>query len=203
MIGPSIPAHLLAKRSTTPDDNDETEAGPSAPSIGPSIPQNLQSPQRHIPTSGNEPQEEEEEDDYTPALPPDLVAARSAPPSSSSNAKSKPVAGPTLSSQSKLRSTHPQLQREDEEDSDDDYGPQPLPQGVVLEQNEGVREFLEKEERRRKQIEVRRPSILFFCRFSALMFGFCYSPYCPALLSLQPGSGILSLRSSRTPVCWP
>ncbi|KAJ3483558.1 hypothetical protein NLI96_g6227 [Meripilus lineatus] len=153
MIGPSIPAHLLAKRSTTPDDNDETEAGPSAPSIGPSIPQNLQSPQRHIPTSGNEPQEEEEEDDYTPALPPDLVAARSAPPSSSSNAKSKPVAGPTLSSQSKLRSTHPQLQREDEEDSDDDYGPQPLPQGVVLEQNEGVREFLEKEERRRKQIE--------------------------------------------------
>lgn len=152
MIGPSIPGHLSSKHSTTPDDDDEIEAGPSAPVIGPAIPQNLPPPQ-HQPTGGNEQEEEEEEDDYTPALPPDLVAARSShstvtPPTNTT--KSKAVVGPTFPPRSK-QNRHT---REEEEDSDDDYGPQPLPAGVVLEENEGVREFLEKEERRRKQIEV-------------------------------------------------
>ena len=96
-------------------------------------------------TYGGEIYEEGEEDDYTPALPPDLVAARSSHPTTTSIPSTKPksVVGPALP---------PSLARsreaEDEEDSDDDYGPQPLPAGIVLEENEGVREFLEKEERK-------------------------------------------------------
>ena len=42
----------------------------------------------------------------------------------------------------------------DVEDDDDDVGPRPLPQGVVLEEKDGVQEFLEREERRRKHLEV-------------------------------------------------
>ena len=47
------------------------------------------------------------------------------------------------------------------DDSDDeDVGPMPLPAGYAVEEKDGVTEFLEKEERRRKQIEVR---FLVFC----------------------------------------
>ena len=35
----------------------------------------------------------------------------------------------------------------------------PLPEGVVVEEKDGVQEFLEKEERRRKQVEV---SLMFY-----------------------------------------
>lgn len=83
-----------------------------------------------------EEEEEEEEDDYAPALPPDLAASRSGPP--------KRVLGPSMRPD----------RREEEEESEDEVGPVPLPQGVVLEEEDGVREFLQKEEQRRKAIEV-------------------------------------------------
>lgn len=51
--------------------------------------------------------------------------------------------------------------REEEEESEDEVGPVPLPQGVVLEEEDGVREFLEKEEQRRKAIEVRLVTYLY------------------------------------------
>ncbi|OBZ79492.1 GPALPP motifs-containing protein 1 [Grifola frondosa] len=54
------------------------------------------------------------------------------------------VIGPTLPSD---------IRRQYEEDEDDDYGPRPLPAGVVLEERDGVQEFLEKEEMRRKRVE--------------------------------------------------
>ena len=41
------------------------------------------------------------------------------------------------------------------DDDDDDVGPMPLPAGVALYEKDGVEEFLEREERRRKNIEVR------------------------------------------------
>ena len=140
MIGPTVPDRLLSNRSTPPDDE---EAGPSAPINGPAIPQSLGQAQE---------EEEEEEDDYAPALPPELAAARSSQMTTLDPPKSKPIAGPSLPPSS----THSRHQIEDDEESDDDYGPQPLPEGVILDENEGVREFLEKEERRRKQIEVSR-----------------------------------------------
>ncbi|GJE97999.1 DUF3752 domain-containing protein [Phanerochaete sordida] len=138
MIGPDIPAHLLQNRSTTPDDGPE-EAGPSQPppAIGPVIPPELHSRDR-TPQANNE--EDEDEDDYVPELPPDLAAARAKP-----NAGAKRVQGPSFPG------APPRRQYDD--DSDDDVGPMPLPAGYVLEEKDGVTEFLEREERRRKQLE--------------------------------------------------
>jgi hypothetical protein len=42
------------------------------------------------------------------------------------------------------------------DESDDDIGPTPLPAWHVPEKRDAVREFMEKEERRRKALEVRR-----------------------------------------------
>ena len=42
----------------------------------------------------------------------------------------------------------------EDDDDDDEVGPMPLPGGFVVEEKDGVTEFLEKEEKRRKQVEV-------------------------------------------------
>ena len=84
--------------------------------------------------------DEEEEDDYAPALPPHLAAARSAGPAK--------VIGPALPSAMGMS-------RYEDDDDDDDVGPRPLPAGYAVEEKDGVQEFLEREERRRKQLEVR------------------------------------------------
>ncbi|GBE78575.1 GPALPP motifs-containing protein [Sparassis crispa] len=83
-----------------------------------------------------------------PTLPPDLLAARNSAPASSIE-RHKPVVGPSFPP-SLARS----LSRQEEEDDDDEYGPVPLPSGVTVEERDGVKEFLEKEERRRKQTEA-------------------------------------------------
>ncbi len=134
MIGPDIPVQFL---STAGDDINE--AGPSIPSsIGPAIPPEV------LARSQQYNDEDEDEEDYAPALPPDLVIARGGPAGSS-----KQIQGPALP---------PSLARQryegSDDDEDDDYGPMPLPAGVAFEESDGVREFLEKEERRRKQVEV-------------------------------------------------
>ncbi len=168
------------KRHTTPDDEEE-DAGPYAPVIGPAIPAHV-GPR---PSSGNEEDEEEDEDDYTPALPPDLVAARSSQatittPSTKPKSVTRPILPPSL----------PQSREgeDEEDDSDDDYGPQPRPAGLVLDENEGVREFLEKEERRRKQIEVGGVvvSISLLASFEPEVFLLVFllnSPGCSAVIS--------------------
>ena len=144
MIGPDIPAHLLPQVSSAEQDDASDNEGPEpALAIGPQIPSSI-GPQ--IPPSlsklpgasaiHEEEGEDDDEDDYAPALPPELAAARS-----------KKVLGPSLP---------PSLSRPsyDEDDDDDDVGPRPLPQGIVLEEKDGVQEFLEREERRRKHLEV-------------------------------------------------
>ncbi|KAK7688013.1 hypothetical protein QCA50_008383 [Cerrena zonata] len=152
MIGPDIPPEFLqGNRSTTPDD--EQEAGPSLPpasSIGPEIPTHLvnrsTTPDEEqdgpigpsippevltrptVPAPPSQP-EDEEEDDYAPALPPELLAARAGPSKApSASASSRRPVGPSFPSRYDAY----------DEDSDDE---------------DGVQEFLEKEERRRKQIE--------------------------------------------------
>ncbi|KAI0358901.1 hypothetical protein OH77DRAFT_1420401 [Trametes cingulata] len=141
MIGPEIPAHLLASSSSQNDEDNSDTEGP-APSIGPEIPSNLapstsKSTTPPPPTASAE-EEEDDEDDYTPALPPHLAATRAS--------TAKKVIGPAFP---------PSVAgpRYDDDDDDDDVGPRPLPQGVVLEEKDGVQEFLEREERRRKQLE--------------------------------------------------
>ena len=41
-----------------------------------------------------------------------------------------------------------------EDDDDDDFGPKPLPAGMQHQQTDAVKEFIEKEEKRRKLAEV-------------------------------------------------
>ncbi|KIY67104.1 hypothetical protein CYLTODRAFT_15617 [Cylindrobasidium torrendii FP15055 ss-10] len=73
--------------------------------------------------------EDEEEDDFGPALPPNITAAP------------KRVLGPSFPAP--------------EDDSDDDLGPQPLPAyaQAAYKEVDGVKQFLEQEERKRKAIE--------------------------------------------------
>lgn len=140
MIGPDIPARVLNNRSTTPDDEAE-ETGPSQPqaTVGPVILSELQS---HTHPNYDE-QDEDDDDYYVPELPPDLAATRM-----NQGQSGKRVQGPSLPG-APPRPTY-------SDDEDEDVGPMPLPGGVVLEEKDGVTEFLEKEERRRKQVEVRR-----------------------------------------------
>ncbi|TBU26335.1 hypothetical protein BD309DRAFT_949030 [Dichomitus squalens] len=147
MIGPDLPANLLPQVSSSKQDEASDSEGPQpAPSIGPQIPSSIgpqisptlpAAPRASTPPPPNIPEEEEDDDDYAPALPPELAAARakkvhgpSFPPS---------VVGPTYTPY--------------DDDDDDDVGPRPLPQGLVLEEKDGVQEFLEREERRRKNLE--------------------------------------------------
>ncbi|KAI1789173.1 hypothetical protein LXA43DRAFT_1155416 [Ganoderma leucocontextum] len=143
MIGPDIPAHILPQASSADQDDTSDNEGPQpASSIGPQIPSSIgpqippsRSQAPRTSTGHGEEVEEEEEDDYAPALPPELAAARA-----------KKVLGPSFPP-SASRPTY------EYDDDDDDVGPRPLPQGVVLEEKDGVQEFLEREERRRKHLE--------------------------------------------------
>lgn len=109
-----------------------TIPGPSTagPSIGP-----------QIPASKPLAPDSDDEDDYVPELPPHLAAQRS-------TQTQKRVVGPTLPS---LR---PQAYDDDEDE--DDVGPMPLPSYLNSqpEEQDGVTEFLEREKRRKKAIEV-------------------------------------------------
>ncbi|KAH7925689.1 hypothetical protein BV22DRAFT_417566 [Leucogyrophana mollusca] len=128
-------------------------------SIGPQIPAHL------LPTPTAE--DSDEDDDYTPALPPDLLAARTQPgPSSGTPRPTSPPVPPPAASASISRSAADSSSRRVvgpsfpgpnsyDDDSDDDVGPKPLPAGLSAahEERSGVQEFLEREERRRKQAE--------------------------------------------------
>ncbi|KAI0063235.1 hypothetical protein BV25DRAFT_1824826 [Artomyces pyxidatus] len=130
-IGPQIPSEIAASSSYS-----TTPPPPSiGPSVGPQLPQ-LASDTPAAQAPRYEEEEEEEEDDYAPALPPDLAAARSSAP----RRQYGPARGPR--------------REEEEEDSDeDDVGPTPLPVGVQQAERDPVREFMDKEEQRRKAIE--------------------------------------------------
>lgn len=146
-VGPDVPKHLLqGNRSTTPFEEPDDSAS-TAPSIGPVVPPEVLARPIVVAPASEPVGEEEEEDDYTPMLPPELLAARAVPskaPSASTSASSRRPVGPSF----------PSKYSGYDEDSDDEVGPMPLPMGVVLQEKDGVQEFLEKEERRRKQIEV-------------------------------------------------
>ncbi|KLO17585.1 hypothetical protein SCHPADRAFT_846354 [Schizopora paradoxa] len=164
-IGPELPPHFLNQLGRVDnvdvdeDDAEEIdpalptrEAGPSgtSTSIGPQIP-------AHLVGASNDGDDEEDEDDYVPDLPPELAAARvggSSKPTASS------VPGPSTSQRRVLGPSLPGHDRHDEDDddsSDDDFGPMPPPahggpsrdDGV----SEGVRQFLEREERIQKAKE--------------------------------------------------
>lgn len=139
-IGPELPPHLRFQNSQ--DDNDDEDGPVPGPSVaGPQIPVNLLVARQSVQNENDE----EDEDDYVPSLPPDLLASRKAGPSAPTRVPAKQVKGPTLPS-----AYYP------DGDSDDDVGPRPLPPTAQGNNNkiDGVQQFLEKEERRRQQIEV-------------------------------------------------
>ena len=119
-----IPAHLSKQR----DDKDGPEQSTSN-TIGPELP----------PSASQKNDDDDDEDAWAPALPPDLEPAPVR------------VIGPSIPTRNSLPS-HLQEQY----DSDDDYGPMPLPAGsrAACDADSGVREFIEREERRKKELEV-------------------------------------------------
>jgi cytochrome c1 len=153
-IGPKIPTHLLAASLSTslPLSGDErrhvTESS-SAP-IGPVLPPDPQAqPSAFIVQASPVEEEDEDEDDYAPMLPPDLAALRDG--GAVPNSAPKRAVGPAMPP------TYVQHFDEDgggDDDDDDDVGPRPLPAGLNMQKKDAVAEFMEREERRRKAVEV-------------------------------------------------
>ncbi|KAL5495835.1 hypothetical protein ACEPAI_1299 [Sanghuangporus weigelae] len=157
-IGPQIPEHLLKQKKSDENEfsNLDEEIGPASEAtsvvpIGPQIPDVISSR-----VAGRE----DDDDEYGPALPPGLLtkrpsaSSRVAEPgpstrSSSSSAPARRIIGPSLPGPGR------QSNNSDEDDGIDEYGPMPLPRGPdkMSAVSEGVREFLEREERRKQQIE--------------------------------------------------
>ena len=88
---------------------------------------------------GEEEEEDDDDDDWAPELPPELAA------------KPARSIGPTLPSAVTAPASRPY---DSDEEEDDGYGPMPLPAGAVAQERSGVQEFIEREERRQKELEV-------------------------------------------------
>ncbi|KAF9261537.1 hypothetical protein L218DRAFT_869710 [Marasmius fiardii PR-910] len=163
-IGPQLPPHLQHLTSSQDSDSEEENAtvDPEIPSdllkkrttatteevavVGPQIPSELLKQRATAPE-----EEEEDEDDYMPALPPDLAASRSGPEFAATSTNKK-IIGPAFPPQHGSYS----------DDDDDDVGPMPLPAGYQKPAEvDGVKQFLEQEEKRRKNIEeAAKPKVL-------------------------------------------
>jgi hypothetical protein len=135
--GPKILSHLVNRH-----EDDEDDEG--SETIGPRIPAEI------LNRPKDEDDEEGGEDDYLPSLPPSLLAARSRPKASPPPSTTRRVIGPSFPPNLDSR-----LAYHNDDDSDDEVGPKPLPVGVSIQETDGVRDFMEKEERRRKKVEVR------------------------------------------------
>jgi hypothetical protein len=135
-IGPELPPHLVKKH-----DADFKSEGAELPStvVGPQIPPHL------VAGPSKQTESEDDDDDFGPVPPPSDVGKGAS--------LSRKIFGPSLPPQGQThdRGTYA---NDNDDDSDDDIGPMPLPAGISFEEADGVREFMEREERRRKQIEV-------------------------------------------------
>ena len=159
-IGPELPPHLQSQTISHSDDDDNEGAlvgphilthllNPPSTSKGPSVTVGPILPPEFLKNSANK-EEEEDEDDYMPELPPDLVQSRIAAPSAPG--PSSRQVGPSLPSYAPTYD--PRNYADEEDDDDDDFGPKPLPAGMQHRQTDAVKEFMEKEEKRRKHLEV-------------------------------------------------
>ena len=147
-IGPEIPSHFL----TRSNGGSPSDGGDHPSAVGPQIPPHLVAgPSKPLSEDEANKEESDSDDDYAPALPPDFAARSGSGPTTK-------VVGPTFPQPYSKSQNHDRSRYgidADEEDSDDDVGPMPLPDGISFEEENGVREFMEREERRRKQVEVR------------------------------------------------
>ena len=153
-IGPELPSHLkndedepsetgppiIAQQSTLniydQDDDDDDDGPKPAAIIGPSIPPEFLKPP-------------ESNDDHIGAnLPPHL--RKEAGPTAGPSTGKRQV-GPTFPS---YAPTYDPTTYHNDEDDDDDFGPKPLPAGMQHHQTDAVKEFIEREEKRRKLAEA-------------------------------------------------
>ncbi|KAL1673266.1 hypothetical protein EV122DRAFT_283176 [Schizophyllum commune] len=129
--------------------------------IGPELPPHLQRPKKD-----EEEEASDDEDAFLPELPPDLKGGTkpaSSPPGSSPSGPSASASGSSASKPSAPVSTSkpsastrppPAPAPYDDDDSDDDVGPKPLGAPAVRhDENEGIRRFLQVEQRRREEAE--------------------------------------------------
>ena len=137
-IGPQIPAHLLTQYRKKNDNSDNNDEGPH-----PELPSYVVSSSTTV----------YDEDDVGPRLEPELSKDEDRPSefhSFSGDSQGKRVSGPSI----------PLVYDSDGSD-DDDIGPKPLQPGTQHKQPDAVRDFMEKEEKRRKAIEVIRIPVWF------------------------------------------
>lgn len=125
-IGPQLPPHLQKKFSGADDKGGSAE------------------------DSEPRPHEDSDDDDcFAPALPPDLAVRRpQAGPALPSTVG--PNLPPSVNAFGPSTSSVPA-----DDDSDDEYGPMPPPAGAEApEEEDGVKEFVEREKRRQQKLEV-------------------------------------------------
>ena len=168
--GPQIPPHLAQQQSTTLniyDDEDDDDDGPKP--AGPSIPAEF--------LKASESLIDDDSDDDGPELPPHLNKGSrkeagpsivSTPPGPSTG---KRQVGPTFPTYAPTYDPTTYHNNEDEDDDDDDdFGPKPLPAGMQHQQTDAVKEFIEREEKRRKLAEVCTKRTKFISLIIALLF---------------------------------
>ncbi|KAF8626461.1 hypothetical protein AX15_004865 [Amanita polypyramis BW_CC] len=147
MIGPEVPPHLLVRRHSEGGDVEQIESD----SIGPQIPSQFLQKFTSPPFEDeDEPADEEDTAGPTPNSVQDV--------SRSSNISKVSSPGPTTSRRPVGPTLPPHLSQshivyDEDEDSDDEIGPRPPPAGVHQEEEDGVKRFMEAEEKRRKMIE--------------------------------------------------
>ena len=147
--GPQIPAHLLQQSTLSiyDEDDDDNDGPQPATTIGPSIPAEYLKTQESL---------VDDSDDDGPDLPPHLgkgsckEEGREGLPTSGPSTGMRQV-GPTFPS---YAPTYDPTTYHNSEDDDDDFGPKPLPAGMQHQQTDAVKEFIEREEKRRKLAEV-------------------------------------------------
>ncbi|TFK24371.1 hypothetical protein FA15DRAFT_669599 [Coprinopsis marcescibilis] len=169
-IGPQLPPHLQHLQGSNVGDSDEEDVGPVPPSVGPQIPPGYDVQRRKSDNEG-----EATGPTAGPTIPAHLLKKRNTSEDKRGNKKSMgPVAGPSRPSPERQPATGSSNKRvlgptlpsygptydprtfsraQDEDDSDDDVGPKPLPAGMKHEESDAVKEFIEKEERRKKHLE--------------------------------------------------
>ena len=149
--------------------------------IGPELPSHLSKSSENDDKISKTPESlVDDSDDDGPQLPPHLSkgspkAGPSIPTSGPSTGKRQ--VGPTFPSYAPTYDPTT-YHNSEEDDDDDDFGPKPLPAGMQHQQTDAVKEFIEREEKRRKLAEVcsKHPFSHFLflsCPFSAFELGRC------------------------------
>lgn len=145
MIGPALPPHLSAQSKSEGEQEQDVSIGPN---IGPQIPVHLLA---HKSTTPPLEEADDDEEDGPVPLPEPRKQAQTSGPSSSSSSRPRVARRPIGPA---LPQTYQGYALNDEDEDEDEVGPRPPSYyGVQHDVDDGVKRFMEVEEKRRKQIE--------------------------------------------------